>query len=184
MSLIMPPRNSIPVEGLPVRQHIPDGALGARWTMSGMANMVNGHPCKDLLKGITDKLCASATTDQQRIDMIFRWASAIIQYEKDPPNEELVKSPCRILREAADKGRATGDCDDSAVLIAACLKVAGIPCQFMAVSNEKLSLVRRDPPLDHVFTVAFDRDRQRWVAADPVAPGVSWVGHKYMTHGV
>lgn len=181
MTLYLPPKDQIPVAGLPVRQHIPDGDPGSFFTMQGMRNIVNDYPCKNLIKGIVQKVTANAGSDQEKIGAIFRWACAVVQYEKDPPDVELIKSPCRILREAANNGRATGDCDDSAVMIAACLKAAGIRCQFMAVSNEKLSQNFQNPPLDHVFTVAWDNQAKKWISVDPVAPGVSWVGHKFMT---
>lgn len=197
MSLILPsgvsPQQVIPSNGKTspvggtgnkVTQHIPDGDAGARYTLQGMKNVVYNYSCKETVKKICEKITADAKTEGERIQAILRWAVSIMRYEKDPPEEELVKSPCRVLREAAQLGRATGDCDDYAVLLASCYRQLGIPCSFMAVSNQKMTLQSRDVPLDHVFTCAFDREKKQWVPTDPVAPGVNWNGHRFMTEVV
>jgi transglutaminase-like putative cysteine protease len=167
-----------------IRQRIPDGDPGAKHTLYAMKDVVYKYPCRNEIRGVAQKVCAGLSSDAEKIQAVLRWAVSIMKYEKDPPDTELVKSPCRILREAANNGRATGDCDDYAVLLAACYRELAIPTAFMAVSNQKMTLQNRDVPLDHVFAVAYDRQRKQWVTADPVAPGVSWAGHKFMTEVV
>lgn len=72
-------------------------------------------------------------------------------YEKDP-YQELLISPIALLQ----MPQPTGDCDDFAMLIAALLLCAHIPCKYCAIA------VDQDQPwrFSHVYTIAMLDDSQ------------------------
>jgi hypothetical protein len=158
---------------------IPEGDMGARFTLSAMKDLVWSYECTQTHKAIIDRITADCQTDRCRIDKVYQWVTRMIKYTPDPPDEELIKSPCRIFNEVEAHGIATGDCDDQAILLATSFYLLGMQVGFEAVSN-LLMAPGKAVPLDHVFAIVYDRDKQEWVGVDPVAPGKDWEGHKQM----
>lgn len=171
---------------------MPDGDAGARATLRLMTDTVLTYDCKNQESGnckwhestvpqIAAKVVAGATSYKDAMQRIYGYVNSLITYRQDPPDQEFIKSPCRLLREKAAVGSAYDDCDGYSVMIAAMLRAAGIRSGYMAVSNLKLSK-HADPSLDHVFAIGYDKDNESWVPLDPVAPTKDWTGHKFMTH--
>lgn len=176
MAIILPQQMGPPPTSV-VRQKIPEGDAGARFTLYAMKDLVWSYDCKDVHLAVIRRVTDGCKTDRCRIDAVYNWCNSILQYQLDPEDTELVKSPCRIFREVREGGKAYGDCDDISVLLCASFQLLGMPVGFQAVSNGKATTAS---PLDHVMCIVFDRDRKEWISVDPVAPGKQWDGHKQM----
>lgn len=84
------------------------------------------------------------------------------RFVPDPPRVELLKSPHVMLDEWRTTGRATGDCDDAAILSASLAMAMGLPVRWV--------LLRFTPagPYRHVYAEACDRGR--WIDFDVTKP--------------
>jgi Transglutaminase-like superfamily len=162
---------------------IPDGDPGADFTLREMSSATRRYPlvCRPWVESLTAATIAGSANDEQAMAKIYTAVNGMIQYRPDPPDLELVKSPCRIKKELDTYGKAYEDCDGISVMIAAMLQMAGIPAGFMAVSNGKAS---ENAPLDHVYACGYDRQNNAWTPLDPVAPGKNWSGHRFMFYAI
>ena len=65
------------------------------------------------------------------------WVRQRLHFVRDGLKVETLKSPERMLAEAADYGRFTGDCDDASILTAALLLSLGHPVSFQVLGRGK-----------------------------------------------
>ena len=93
---------------------------------------------------------------------LFTWVQGPIRYTKDPVTKEKLTPPMELLKIRA------GDCDDSAMLMAALAIALGYPARLVTVAANP------DFPEDfsHVYTeVEVPAGSERWVAVDAARPG-------------
>lgn len=86
---------------------------------------------------------------------IFWYIFDNVQYREDPGNNQLVKTPARLLADGI------GDCKSMAIMAASCLRCMGIPSVFRFVSFTK------KPIYTHVYVVAYDEHGSE-IIIDPV----------------
>lgn len=95
---------------------------------------------------------------------IRNWVTENVRYSNDPLHVEYVKDPQRLIEEFLQKGRAVGDCDDIAALIACMALQVGRISQFVVVG------FGGDPDeFSHVFTRVLEPKSGQWIVCDPVA---------------
>lgn len=86
---------------------------------------------------------------------IFWYVFDNVQYKEDPGNNQLVKTPARLLADGI------GDCKSMAIMAASCLQCLGIPAVFRFVS------FTNKPIYTHVYVVAYD-EADNEIIIDPV----------------
>lgn len=110
--------------------------------------------------------CASYD-DACVVHRLYNFVHRRVRYRLDPQGIELVKTPEATLREIDSHGTTGGDCDDSAVLLAALLQSLGYAVRFVALAERTGAL------LHHVvLEVAVGGS---WIKLDPIVPGGAWV---------
>lgn len=98
---------------------------------------------------------------------ICRWWTNAGRYTRDPLHVEMLRSPERLIADAAD-GRLAADCDEFALAIATGCLVIGAPTQFVTVGFRP-RLVGQPKVHTHVFCRAQDPRTKVWWVLDPVA---------------
>lgn len=96
-------------------------------------------------------------------DAILQWLTRRFQFVRDPRGVELLKSPQVMLEEWERSGRATGDCDDAAILGAAVALASGYRVRWVLLG------FRKSGPYGHVYAEA-RRPRGPWVPFDVTRP--------------
>ncbi len=84
------------------------------------------------------------------------------RFQHDPRNVELLKSPGVLLAELENKGYASGDCDDAAILGASLALAAGFPVRWVVLGFHPRG------PFGHVYAEAFDAGQ--WTDFDVTRP--------------
>jgi transglutaminase-like putative cysteine protease len=97
-----------------------------------------------------------------QIAAIYYWFKPRFTYLYDPIQNELVKTPQRIVTEIGQKGKACGDCDDATCFFLAAFRSIGIQCQPVRVRFQA------GGDYSHILTVAWDQHGRK-LYVDPVA---------------
>lgn len=84
------------------------------------------------------------------------------RFVPDPKGVELLKSPHVMLNEWRASGKASGDCDDAAILSASVALAMGLPVRWVLLGFTPTG------PYRHVFAEAWERGR--WVDFDVTRP--------------
>ena len=94
---------------------------------------------------------------------VCHWVAEHVVYMNDPLHVELVKDPQRLCEEIKARGKARGDCDDIAVLIATMCMQLGRQAQFVVAGFGEQG------NYTHVFAQVQDPRTKEWIVCDPVA---------------
>ena len=108
-----------------------------------------------------------ANDDQEgMLSRITRFVRDRVIYVEDPVGFEWVTAPDVMLADIMQKGRAHGDCDDHALLLATMLQTIGIRAKFEAVK-----LLPNDAEFNHVIVSA--NLRGEWIDLDSTIKSIA-----------
>lgn len=140
---------------------------GPEDTIREMARMVKGprgeqsivvyRATESVVRGLQPKDYLS------EILAIRYWVAEKVRYKNDPLAMETVSDPERLITEIVSYGKAIGDCDDVASLIATMARQVGREAQFVTVG------FGRPGKYSHVFARVREPKSGRWIVCDPVA---------------
>lgn len=91
------------------------------------------------------------------------WVTENVRYMNDQLHVEMVKDPERLIEEYLATGRAVGDCDDIAALLACLGLCLGRHAEFVVVGFDGPN------SYSHVFTRIKEPRSGKWIIVDPVA---------------
>lgn len=96
--------------------------------------------------------------------LAVRYAVAeFVRYTNDPVSIEWVKDPERLVEEIDATGRAVGDCDDEATLMATMLRQLGRTVELITVG------FGFPGSFSHIFPRVKEPKSGLWIVTDPVA---------------
>lgn len=78
-----------------------------------------------------------------------------------PEENEVVRTPERMIVDWSNTGHFEGDCDDVAVMLAFIFCTLGYRSRFVAIRYDN------NPNFEHVFVEAYDVEAGRWRVFDP-----------------
>lgn len=107
------------------------------------------HQCREIVQQLANLPTYDACNS------IFWYVYENVKYLEDPGNNQLIKTPSRLLADGV------GDCKSMAIMAASCLRCLGIPCVFRFVSFSN------KPIYTHVYIVAYD-EQDNEIIIDPV----------------
>lgn len=90
---------------------------------------------------------------------VYDYVRRAVDFRPDPPGLEILRGPDVLIEEFETFGRAEGDCDESAVLVASLLKALGQDAALILVTTAPTK------PLHHVYAAAWVGER--WFTVDP-----------------
>lgn len=141
-------------------EQIPPGKAGTDATLRRMGELVTAGLHGQFCRLVCHRILAShgvPGTDQQQIARtLFKWVRRHVRYVRDPVGLETVQDPAVTIR------LGSGDCDDSAVLLATLAQTAGLQVRFVVVGPSVNQAV-------HVYTQLLVGGR--WLNADTTTPG-------------
>jgi hypothetical protein len=115
---------------------------------------------------------ADSFRDPIQFDAWFRQ-----NYRYRPENEEIVRTPARMVADFNTLGYFEGDCDDAATFYAAVIRAMGFPVRFVAI--------RYDPTPDFKHVFIEYKNLFDWIRLDPtVAPGTQHIEVERMVENV
>lgn len=135
--------------------HLPPGDEGIEHTIAMMLAAVRhdiAHPSPDLYS-----LAGVARTAAE----VFHFARRVVRFRADPPKTEVLRTPSQIAANIIERGEHRGDCDESAALCAALLRLSGYPTFFVTVS------LAPDRPYSHVFAAVAMQAQTGLYPVDP-----------------
>lgn len=94
---------------------------------------------------------------------IRNFVAESVRYMNDPASIEWVKDPERLIEEWEATGRATGDCDDKATLLATMLRQLGREVEIVTVG------FGLPGSYSHVFPRVKEPKSGQWIVTDTVA---------------
>lgn len=150
------------------RLFIPEGDPGIESTLREMRRIVLAS-AEDpaVIEWAQDVVRWTPERDPDAMANAFlAWSRNNVRYTEDPIGVESVKTPEAMLRERAQSGRATGDCDDQVTLIASGLNAVGVPTEFVVMAA--------DPSAPNDFShvlLQYASPRSGWVTMDPIVRG-------------
>jgi transglutaminase-like putative cysteine protease len=100
---------------------------------------------------------------QSEILGVRNFVAEHVRYKNDPLTTEWVSDPERVASQVLTYGRATADCDDIALIMAAMLRQVGRVVEWVTVG------FGRPNNFSHVFARVQEPKSQRWIVVDPVA---------------
>jgi len=131
------------------------GSLQTPKIMRDLARRAEGVP---LVVTRAQEIAGTALNPPARARRIRRFLERRIRFHPDPLNFETIKEPEFQLREIAQAGYSSGDCDDIATLGAALGLAVGLPARFRIMAFDS------EAPYEHVTADLFDGSR--WVDLD------------------
>jgi len=147
--------------------HTLSGFTGAPDTMRAMVRAVQGP------RGEQSVLVRRMTEDVVReiypkdylgeIIAIRQWVATNLRYANDPVHVEYIGDPQRLAEDIQAHGKAVGDCDDIASLIACMALQVGRVAEFVCVG------FGAPHEYSHVWTRVLESKSGKWVCCDPVA---------------
>ena len=134
-----------------------------RDTLGIMASLIRKRRADPIVRSTALSIVKGAQPydDNGRMSRVLSWVKGSMPYERDPRDVEAINDPLLSINKISAYGRAAGDCDDAATLIATLLESVGVQTHLVAVS------VRADRRLHHVGVKAFDRRGNVWRYLDP-----------------
>lgn len=135
-----------PVEVSSRTSWIPGGHLGIEATVWKMRRLVARSLGAPLLLEAARNMVPGSGDSTEAALRIRAYLEDAVAFVPDPLGVELLKSPVYLLREIEARGRATGDCDDVAVLGAALGRAIGLPARFVLLAFTE------GAPYEHVYT--------------------------------
>jgi len=104
---------------------LPAGFDGVRQTVRAMSALVRMHERTPFLRQLLLAAHSRRADLPQTLINVLDWVVQNVEYQRDPPDVELVQSP-RVTM-----ARRAGDCDDLSVLIASMLATLGYRVRFV-----------------------------------------------------
>lgn len=141
------------------------GDFGTSQTVSAMRRVVNTSLTDAVVVQTARSLAASTfarDTDGQ-ILAIRMFLQDHFQFVRDPSGVELLATPRSMLDAIHQRGVATGDCDEAAILGAALGKAIGLQARFILLGFQGAA-----GPLTHVYAAL--RGRSKWTNLDVTKP--------------
>jgi hypothetical protein len=123
----------------------------------GERSIVVYQQTEQIVRGLQPKDYAS------EILAIRNWVATHVRYKNDPLSVELVSDPQRLVEEIHKHGRAVGDCDDIAGLMATMMRQLGREAEWVTVGFQV------GAPHSHIFTRVLEPKTHTWYVCDPVA---------------
>lgn len=139
-----------------VYSEIPGGLRGTEVTLRRMADLVHGAVWQTRQKAL--ELVQGSKDTRDFVAVVRNFVRLHVTVVDEP--DEILHSPVYMLGQIERLGRAYGDCDDVAMLVAALLNGLGVPARFRAVNRTD------GGSFAHVFTEWYDPGTG-WVAEDP-----------------
>jgi len=139
-----------------MRLDLPAGDLGTECTIAAMRAMIHHAERLPGIRSAARAIAASQAWDQGGIaaltswaqfgHKVYHWLAAVVDFKRDAAGLEHLRHPALFLASIKERGRAQGDCDDTAMLACALMRAAGILPVLITVA-------RRPAPADfeHVF---------------------------------
>lgn len=144
------------------RHWIPWGHLGIEFTVWHMRALVRSSLHRTLLTQRAASIVAGSVGELEAANRIREYLEERVAFVPDPLGVELLKSPVYMLREIDADGRATGDCDDVAILGAALGLAVGLPARFVLLAFTP------GAPYEHVYTEL--QTEGGWLELDTTRP--------------
>ncbi len=94
---------------------------------------------------------------------VRNWVHEKVKYSNDALGVEQIQDPERLCDQIVKYGKAVGDCDEAALLIATLCRQLGREVEFVIVG------FGRPGSFSHVFTRVKEPKSGRWIVCDPVA---------------
>jgi hypothetical protein len=155
---------AIPLEAPPSSLapfHGPDDTVGelrrAVTGERGERSVVVYQATENVVRGLQPKDYLS------EIIAIRNFVATRTRYKNDPYTTEWVSDPQRLIEEISKHGRAVGDCDDIAGLMATMVRQLGREARWVTVGFQA------GAPHTHIFTIALEPKSHTWIVLDPVA---------------
>lgn len=123
----------------------------------GERSVVVYKQLEQIVRGLQPKDYAS------EILAVRNWVATRVRYKNDPISTELVSDPERLVTEIAAHGRAVGDCDDIAGLMATFMRQLGREAEWVTVGFQP------GAAHTHIFTRVLEPKTRTWYVCDPVA---------------
>jgi hypothetical protein len=103
------------------------GLAGTRQTVAYMIRLAAGESATAAVREAAERIVRGLPEKDWAAEAraVAEWVRTHMRYTRDGLETETLKTPTRMLREIASRGRACLDCDDAAVLIASILLSIG-----------------------------------------------------------
>jgi len=161
MSPLLGP-SSAPAAELVRRTGVPSGDGQTRATLAIMGRVARAAAINPRIVNVATDIVrhVPGREVERQVAELAAWARRSIEFLPDPLFDgDWIRTPAFLLDELAHYGRARGDCDDAAVLVAALGMAIGIPARFRAVA------FRPGGPFEHVWTEL--QTPAGWITVDP-----------------
>ncbi len=155
------------------------GFQGPEDTVRAMIAAVNGPRGERSMKvrSVTEQLVHQLQPKDYLSELLAvrNWVATHVRYANDSLTTEVVKDPQRMIEEILARGKAVGDCDDIANLIACMCQQLGREAEFVTAGFGAPYRIcsggscRYGANYSHVFARAKEPKSQRWIVLDPVA---------------
>lgn len=106
-------------------------------TIAAMKALVHDAVAHDSRLDDLAKRLGEGRSVSGKIRSVYRWAIRRTVFRADPPGHELLRGPSVMLDEIERTGRMAGDCDETAVLVAAVLAAMGLEPWFTVVAKDE-----------------------------------------------
>lgn len=147
--------------------HTISGFHGPPDTLAGMVKVTQGPRGEQsmLVRSMTEDVVGDLWPKEYlgEINAVCNWVAEHVVYLNDPLHVELVKDPQRLCEEIVARGKARGDCDDIAVLIATMCLQLGRQAQYVVAGFGERG------GYTHVFARVQEPRTKEWIVCDPVA---------------
>ncbi len=128
------------------RLDIGKGGDAIRNTVAHMARIARFGNHQPMLILTVQNIIRDHPERREQARAICEWVKEHVTYTRDPKGLEMVQEPVFMITQINVYGRATGDCDDMATLMAALLLAAGFHAGFRVIGP-------RDFRLKHVYNI-------------------------------
>jgi transglutaminase-like putative cysteine protease len=136
-------------------------------TIRTMVDMVRGQRGERsmVLYGVTAEVVRGIQPKDylSEILAVRNFVAEKVKYLNDPLTTELVRDPQNLIEQVMKSGKAVGDCDDIATLMAAMARQLGRDAEFITVG------FGAPGKYSHVFTRVKEPKSGVWIVCDPVA---------------
>lgn len=124
---------------------LPSGAAAVETTVQTMRQLARAGATHPLPAETAAGIVGGAGSDVEAAEAIRAFLVEHVEFQYDPPDVELLRTPRAMLREIELHGVTEGDCDDVATLGAALGLAVGIPARFVLLSFTPAG------PYEHVY---------------------------------
>lgn len=154
---------------------IPSGDAGTRATLQMMLQLVMAGSMHPDVRDMAIKIMRPYKLQPSTAIFVLRqWLKVVVPFVRDPVTAEALTDPVAAVHRIEDQGRAPGDCDDVATLVAAMALSVGFRARFCVVgfkgTGPLTGLDTRDPFLHIWAEVAPPTGTLVWTEMDTTRP--------------